>query len=90
MRILCPIHGCQPVVQISPDLQDDLAKAEQMAGGIKMAYEFEGQIVDSYHLSAEFAAEHDVRGGVVPLPDEYPNWTQAVIAVCKRCFAGKG
>lgn len=89
MRIICPIHGCQSVMCISPDLWDEPKKAEKDCGGIQVVYEFEGQLVDAFHLSAEFARTHDVHGGIVPLPDEHPKWVQAVTGVCKICFETK-
>lgn len=89
MRIICPIHGSQPVMYISPDLWAEPQKAEKDCGGVQVEYEYEGQLVDAFHLSAEFAKTHDVHGGIVPLPDEYPKWAQAVTSVCKRCFEEK-
>ena len=89
MRIICPIHGCQPVMYISPDLWDDPKKGEKESGGVQVVYEYEGQLVDAFQVSADFAATHGVQGGIVPLPDDYPKWAQAVTSVCKNCFDDK-
>ncbi len=89
MRIICPIHGCQQVMCISPDICDDPTKAESKNGAVNVVYEFEDQLVDTFLLSSEFANRHGVHDGVLPLPDEYPKWTRDVASICKECFEQK-
>lgn len=86
MRHMCPIHGCQPVIYLSLDVWNDPKNGNTYQGGVRVVYEFEGQHVDAFLLSAGFAKKHDVQGGIVPLPDEYPKWAQDVVSVCKSCF----
>ena len=89
MRIICPIHGSQPVMYISPDLWTAPKIAGKECGGVHVVYDHECKCVDVFHLSAEFASIHGVRDGMIPLPDEYPKWAQAVTSVCQKCFEDK-
>lgn len=89
MRILCPIHGSQPVMHISPDLWAAPALADEDFGGVRLIYEFDGQFIEAFLLSEAFACSHNVRAGTVPLPEEYPSWAKEVVSVCKQCFHGK-
>ncbi len=90
MRIVCPMHGGQAVVQISPDVWDDPQAAQREVRWVHVLYEFDGQVVDAYHLSEEFAARHGVEAGVAPLPADYPEWTGEVTRVCAKCFEARG
>jgi hypothetical protein len=86
MRIDCSIHGCQSVLQISPDIKRDPRRADRDRGGVHVVYEYQGMPVDSYLLSAEFATAHDIPDGVFPLPDDYPPWINEVAIVGRKCF----
>jgi hypothetical protein len=86
MRIHCPIHGAQSVTWLSPDLQNSPQRA---AGAVHFAYEYAGQNVWSFLLSADFVAKHAIQGGTFPLPDQYPKWMDEVTYVCARCFDGR-
>jgi hypothetical protein len=85
MRIICPIHDSQSVVQISPDVWGDPKSGDV----VRVVYKFDGQSVDSFTLSVDFAKANNVTSGVVPLPSEYPEWVKSVVLVCERCFDEK-
>ena len=89
MRIVCPIHGGQLARQCSPDLWMQPLRVETANATVVVQYEWEGQLVDRYDLSAAFAKSHDIAEGTVPLPDIYPNWIDLVLRVCEKCYESK-
>jgi hypothetical protein len=89
MRLICPKHGIQAPMQLSPDIWEEPWKADKERGGIKVEYEFNGETVDAFLLSADFAKRVGAIDGPLPLPDQYPPWMDQLLAVCSKCLAEK-
>jgi hypothetical protein len=86
MRIVCPNGaGVRPVVQVSPDFVMD-HRDEFVERAIIVRYVLDGDIVDKFRLSPEFAKAHDVVAGDHELPDEYPLWIKEIQMICSHCF----
>jgi hypothetical protein len=86
MRFVCPMHGSQSVFLVSPDLHADPERLLRHCGVVDVIYEHQGQRVESYQLSSEFAREHGVSGGTHAIPDSYPEWQRLARAFCKKCL----
>jgi hypothetical protein len=83
MRYLCPVHGCQPVLQMSPDLMENPGE------GIHISYCVDEIILGCYRVSKEFAKQHELQEGSFDLPDEHPDWVHLTTIICKKCFEEK-
>jgi hypothetical protein len=82
MRIICPIHGLQKATYISPDLWE----TSKSIHNVEVIYEYDGQHVNAFLLSEDFAKKHEIKGGVSALPNDYPLWTEQTTSVCEKCF----
>jgi hypothetical protein len=89
MRIVCPIHGVQGCILVSPDLYDQSAQADARSGLLELAYEYEGETVHAFRMSLAFARAHGIQSGVLPLPNDYPKWVDLLVGVCRKCFEEK-
>ena len=89
MRIICPIHGIQSCILVSPDLYVDSARVDVRNGLIEVAYKYDGEIVHAFRMSSAFAKTHGIEGGVLRLPKDYPKWVDLLVGVCKKCFEDK-
>jgi hypothetical protein len=86
MRIFCAkCASYVPAVQVSSDYSSETA-ATYRKTAVCVRFVFKGQPVDTYYLSPEFARTYSIEAGDLPLPDEYPVWTEEVHVVCASCF----
>lgn len=52
-----------------------------------MLFEFEGEIVERFYLSSEYAEKYKlVDQQAVSLPDNYPQWVLDLRPVCSKCL----
>ena|SRR5688500_1207164 len=86
MRLLCPTHGCQAVKQLSPDLADRLGKRQPEQSMVEVRYAYQGEVVDAYLVSADFADQHGIQPGTFPVSDDWPPWSHLTVLVCLKCF----
>jgi hypothetical protein len=87
MRLICPIHGIQPVKYISADLWENGSRLRDNTGVVSVVYEFQGRLVNAFQVSSEFASQHSVVAGPTNLPDTYPAWAELIVTVCEQCLA---
>lgn len=90
MRIRCDdCTRAHEVVQVSPDY-DPKRHLKFVATALTLTYELDGEIVDRYLLSPSFAQTHGLKPGTRELPDDYPPWTNEIVALCKPSFDSRG
>lgn len=90
MLVVCPIHGPQPGILISPDLLPHLEAQAHPDEVVDLVYKYQKQVAWVFHVSRDFAREHGLRGGVDALPEKGPVWVHDLQCCCKRCFEEKG
>lgn len=85
MRILCKKCGGSEVVQLSPDYDPKMHR-EFLGDMVRIRFLYDGDPVDEYLLSSEFAESYQLQDSDIKLPDEYPVWIERVGIQCRMCF----
>ena len=93
-RLLCP--KCSPegsvssaVRRVSPDYAP-AHHAEFVSRAVLVNWFYDGEHVDQFMLSPEFASAEYVVLGNHPLPADYPSWIHKVKFECLTCFDKRG
>lgn len=84
MLVACKAHGAQPGLMISADLWGISGPAT--AEIVDLAYEYDGEIVWEFHVSAPFARKYGLHSGTEPLPDQPGEWATELQCCCRKCF----
>lgn len=85
MLVACRLHGTQLGVMISADLLGQFDK-DSIPRIVDVLYECDGEIVWEFHVSEEFARQHELSDGTEPLPDQPGEWARDLQCCCRACF----
>jgi hypothetical protein len=78
----CNMHGLTSIVLVSADLLDSEIESSKI-----IEYEYDGEIVESFYVSQEFADNNGLSGvKTLPLPEIYPHWFSKLKPYCFQCL----
>jgi hypothetical protein len=85
-RIICSNSDHEGrVIQLSPDYRPVSHRAFLARSGW-VKYHIDGDIVDAYLLSCDFAEKFRIDFGLFEAGDTFPEWCELTVLECRQCF----
>jgi hypothetical protein len=80
----CSEHGFASIVLVSADLLGAEIENSEIIG---YKYEYDGDIVESFYVSKDFAENNGLSGvRTLQLPEVYPHWFSKLKPYCVQCL----